>query len=179
MTSPKVGFFGPMKGLESAKHDVSVLPDGRIQATVEHETLRGVSIEMLRWWWENIDGTTTWNRNGFEGPPVPVYRYWHPFDHVRTTWVRKKYGPDGRLAAGSMIRIEEILGGRFPVQIGARVTRLDDSAFDFEVRFAGVVRGGVLDHRYEPTGDGCSFVTRLTLGVKPDWLDRFVKNIPE
>lgn len=162
---PKVGFFGPMKGLESARHDITILDDGRVQATIEHEPMRGVTPGMLRWWWENIDTTTTWNGSTFGGPPVPVYRYWHPFDHVRARWVRKISGSDGRLGPGSVIRIEENLGGQYDVRITAHVTRLDDRAFNFAVTHFGLLRSVETEHYYEPTDEGCSFRTRVTAGI--------------
>jgi hypothetical protein len=40
MSVPKMGFFGPMKGLDSAEHEVIVLDDGRVQATIEHDKMR-------------------------------------------------------------------------------------------------------------------------------------------
>lgn len=162
---PKIGFFGPMKGLDSAKHEITLLANGRVQATIEHDPMRGVSAEMLRWWWENIDTTTTWNGRTFGGPPVPVYRYWHPFDHIRAKWVRRVNGSDGRLGPGSLIRIEENLGGQYEVRIRAHVTRLDDHAFNFAVTVLGLLRPVETEHYYEPTRDGCSFMTRVTAGI--------------
>ena len=48
-SGPKTGFFGPMKGLDSARHTVERLAGGRLRASIEHDTMKGVSPEMLRW----------------------------------------------------------------------------------------------------------------------------------
>ena len=60
-SGPKTGFFGPMKGLHSARHTVEGLAGGRLRASIEHDTMKGVSPEMLRWWFENIDTWTRYN----------------------------------------------------------------------------------------------------------------------
>jgi len=62
-----------MKGLDSVRHRVERLSGGRLRASIEHGTMKGVSPEMLRWWFENIDTWTRYNGSDFTGPLVPVY----------------------------------------------------------------------------------------------------------
>ena len=177
----KLGFFGPMKTLDSAKTRLEELPDGRLRATIEHETMQGVTPEMLVWWFENSDGFTTWNGTDFSGTPVPVYRYWHPYDHIKTRWVKPVKRANGHLAPGSVLEIQENIGGVHEVRIRARVTRFDDRAFDFELALGGILRAGVLEHRYAPVDGGSSFTTCLcvgsTLPVVGPWLTRLVRKL--
>lgn len=163
--SPKRGFFGPMKVLDSAEHRIENLPDGRLRAWIRHDTMRGVTPAILRWWFEHIDAFTRFNGRDFTGPEVPVYRLWHPYDHIAVRWRRRVRGPDGRLAPGSVIHIEENLGGRYPVRATARVTRFDDAAFNFDLLLGGVIPAASLDHEYAPVDGGCSFYTCLTVGT--------------
>ena len=137
----KLGFFGPMKTLESATWDVEKLPGGGLRAWIDHQPMRGVTPAAIRWWFENIDTRTTYNGSDFNGPKVPAYRYWHPFDHIRVRWVKKVPGADGRIGPGSIIHIEETIGGRYPVDAKARVSRFDDEAFNFDLLVGGIAPG--------------------------------------
>jgi hypothetical protein len=154
-----------MKSLDSAEHSVERLPDGRLRAWIRHDTMKGVTPEILRWWFEHIDGFTTFNGEDFSGPEVPVYRYWHPFDHIAVSWARRVRGPDGHLAPGSVIYIQENIGARYPVRAKARVTRFDEEAFNFDLLLGGLIRVGSLDHEYAAVEGGCSFYTHLLIGT--------------
>jgi hypothetical protein len=160
---PKVGFFGPMKDLASAKQSVERLPTGQLRACIEHQPMPGVTPQMLRWWFEHIDEFTHYNGRDFTGPLVPNYRLWHPYDHIRVSWAKRVHDGEGRLTVGSIIAIEENLGGVLPVRAKARITKFDDEAFDFELS-AGPVATGHLLHRYAVTDAGCSFYTEMLLG---------------
>ena len=155
---PKTGFFGPMKSVDSARYTVERLPGGRLRATIEHDAMKRVSPAMLRWWFENIDTFTRYNGSDFTGPPVRVYRYWHPFDHITVRWRRRVYDR-GRLGPGSVIEIREDLGGKYPVRARARVTKFDDEAFNFDMLLGGFLRVGTLNHLYAEVEGGCSFYT--------------------
>jgi hypothetical protein len=114
----------------------------------------------------DLDTFTRFNGVDFSGPPVPVYRYWHPFDHIRFSWAHRVHDASGRLAPGSVVRIEENLGARFPVRSRARVSKFDDTAFNFELLVGGRVKAGHLLHEYAEVEDGCSFYTEMLLGVE-------------
>ncbi len=175
----KMGFFGPMKPLSSAEHSVEVLPDGRLCARIHHEPMKGVTAQMLRWWFENIDGFTRFNGRDFSGAPVPVYRLWHPYDHIQVSWARRKHDDSGRVTAGSIFRIEENLDGRLPVRAKVWISRFDDGACNFDLRLGGLISVGHLLHEYADTEDGCSFYTEMVLGSSMPLigplLNRFVR----
>ncbi|MDE2690718.1 MAG: hypothetical protein OXI49_09420 [Acidobacteriota bacterium] len=172
-SGPKTGFFGPMKGPDSARHTVERLTAGRLRASIEHDMMKGVSPEMLRWWFENIDTWTRYNGSDFNGPLVPVYRYWHPFDHIAVRWRRRVY-VRGRLGPGSVIEIHEDLAGKHPVRAKARVSRFDDEAFNFDLLLGGLLRVGSLDHLYAEVEGGCSFYTEARIGVRVPIIGRFL-----
>lgn len=67
----------PLKTLESAETSIKVLRNGQLEMTITHEVLHGVSPEMLRWWYSNVDGTMT-----YAGKTYPRYFVWHPLDHI-------------------------------------------------------------------------------------------------
>ena len=158
----KMGFFGAMKRLEDAESGIKPLPRGGVSAWIRHETMRGVTPAMMRWWFENIDQMTTYNGKDFSGPPVLAYRFWHPWDHIRTRWTKKRLGADGRIGVGSVIAIEEDVGGVYEVRVSATVSQFDDKAFNFDMKLLGM-RVGRLYHLYESVEGGASFYTELRL----------------
>ena len=170
---PKIGFFGPMKSADSARYGVEHLSGGRVRAWIEHDTIKGVTPEILRWWFENIDTWTRYNGNDFTGPSVPVYRYWHPFDHIAVRWRRRVY-VRGRLGPGSVIEIHEDIGGKHAVRAKARVSRFDDEAFNFDLLLGGLIRVGSLDHLYAEVEGGSSFFTEARIGVEVPIIGRIL-----
>jgi len=170
---PKIGFFGPMKSADSARYGVEHLSGGRLRAWIEHDTIKGVTPEILRWWFENIDTWTRYNGSDFTGPSVPVYRYWHPFDHIAVRWRRRVY-VRGRLGPGSVIEIHEDIGGKHAVRAKARASRFDDEAFNFDLLLGGLIRVGSLDHLYAEVEGGSSFYTEARVGVKVPIIGRLL-----
>ena len=72
---------------ESSAKWVDVSRDwrGRLTVRIEHDTIRGVTPAMLRWWFENLGRSTTWDGDGFTGPEVSFYHLWHHRDHIAVT----------------------------------------------------------------------------------------------
>ena len=172
----KNGFFGPMKGLDSAKHGLEELPGGCLRAWIEHDVMPGVTPEMLRWWFEHINTWTTFNGKDFNGLEVPVYRFWHPFDHIAVSWAKQVTGPDGRLGLGSIIAIQENIGARHEVRARALVTKFDEEAFNFDLLLGGI-RVGSLDHDSARVDGGSSFFTDLKVGVRWPLIGRLMTRL--
>jgi hypothetical protein len=166
-----------MKSIHSAKQAIEILPGGRVRASIQHDTMHGVTPEMVRWWFEHIDERTHFNGRDFSGPAVPAYRMWHPFDHIDVSWVRRVYDRSGRLAPGSVIRIEENIGARYPVRAKARVTKFDDGAFNFSPLLGGLIPVGTLIHEYAETERGCSFYTEMLIGTTLPLIGPFVNSL--
>ena len=164
-TGPKLGLFGPMKTLDSAQYGFEELPGGRFRAWIKHDTMKGVTPPILRWWFEHIDTFSSYNGQDFSGPPVPVYRFWHPFDHIAIRWAKRVHGLDGRLGPGSVIAIQENIAAKHPVRAKARVTRFDEEAFNFEPLLGGLLPVGQVVHEYAPVEDGVSFYTCVEIGI--------------
>ena len=80
----KNGFFGPMKGLDSAKHGLEEIPGGCLRAWIEHDVMTGVTPEMLRWWFELFYRSQGRRPLAFDRPPNhwahPQIRFQRPDD---------------------------------------------------------------------------------------------------
>ena len=157
----KIGFFGPMKSFDSAQTKFEKLPNGGMRATIYHEAMKGVTVEHLRWWFENIDKTTTFNGVDFNGIEIPRYHLWHPHDHIKVYWKKKILDENGRVSAGSVMHIKETFGGNL-IDESVLITRFDDQEYNFQLGMFGI-KGGELIHAYEDSPDGVLFMTQLTI----------------
>lgn len=94
---------------------------GQICVVLEHSLLRGVTSDMIAWWFRNFANlkVTLEDVEGYEGEKVPAYWLWHPSDHINAQFVGK-LGENGTARAGAKIRIKETMqynkyGFQFPV----------------------------------------------------------------
>jgi len=149
-----------MKPLESAKTAVTRLPDGRLQFSIVHDLLRGVTPAMLVWWFDNMDGE---HDVGFG--PAPRYRLWHPVDHVALTYV--KPARDGRrFGPGAQVRIQELFGARpeYAVDVVSTIEFLDETGFAHADRVLGRPVAE-LRYRFHADAAGTRYENTLTVGA--------------
>jgi|GEM_PF-1519694 len=142
--------------------------NGAILVQIDHDTIHHVTPEMMRWWFENMAGTTTWNGIDFSGPEIKSYHLWHHRDHVAVTPLT--HGRDGRENKGFLpgcdSKIEERFNEiHFHVNTRMHTTRLDDREFTFEIKFCGLTFGHIT-HLYAPEGDGISFYAETEIGSR-------------
>ena len=156
-----MGFFGLMRSLDSAKSSFEKIPGGGLKATVHHALLNNVKVKHLVWWFENIDGVTTYNGQDFNGLEVDVYRLWHPHDHIKVFWKKKLLSKQGRVLPGSVIRIKETFGG-YLIEENAFISRFDDEEYNFDFKKFGL-KVGELIHAYKEVKGGVKFTTEMTI----------------
>ena len=123
--------------------------------------MKGVTVEHLRWWFENIDKTTTYNGVDFNGLEIPRYHLWHPHDHIKVHWKKKLLDENGRVLPGSQMHIKETFGGHL-IDESVLITRFDDKEYNFELGMFGI-KGGELIHAYQNSPEGVLFMTQLTI----------------
>ena len=157
----KMGFFGLMRSLDSAESSFEKIPGGGLKATIHHALLNNVKIKHLVWWFENIDGVTTYNGQDFNGLEIDVYRLWHPHDHIKVVWKKKLLSPQGRVLPGSVLRIKETFGG-YLIEDNALISRFDDEEYNFDFKKFGF-KVGELIHAYKEVEGGVKFKTELTI----------------
>ena len=85
--------------------------------------------------------------------------------------------PVRKARTGSVIRIEENIGARYPVRAKARVTKFDDGAFNFSPLLGGLIPVGTLIHEYAETERGCSFYTEMLIGTTLPLIGPFVNSL--
>jgi hypothetical protein len=149
---------GPMKPLASARTTRTLLPTGQLQMTIEHDTIRGVTPQMLRWWLENLSLTMV-----YRGTTYPRYQLWHPRDHILLEIATRS--PSGGTGQGAFFRIVEAFAANpsFYVDSVVYVEKLDDEGISL-VRRQRDREFFRLDHRFGAVRDGASYRSRLVMG---------------
>jgi DAPG hydrolase PhiG domain len=156
---PPRNLLWSLKSLESAKTSLSYDEFGRTVIHIRHDPLKGVSPEMVAWWFGNIAGDME-----LEGTQLNKYLVWHPQDHI--LWELVQAGPDGRASAGAKFRIVEAFGRNpdFYVGITATVTRLDATGITL-VGFRLGQQISRLNHDFAAVDGGTQYVSTLTIGT--------------
>lgn len=157
------------KAISSAKWtDITRSKDGTILVQIEHDNIKGVTPEMMRWWFENLGRTTTWNGVDFNGPEVSFYHLWHHRDHIAVTPLTS--GPNGEtnhgFFPGAKSRIEEQFNDyNDKIHHVMLTTVLDDKEFTFLIKKWGMTVGRIT-HLYTPTTDGITFYAETEIGFR-------------
>lgn len=147
-----------MKTLNSAHTNFRRMPFGSYELTIEHSTVRGVSPEMLEWWFKNIGGNMRW-----QGEVYPRYIVWHPKDHIQ--WELAQPAPSGGAGVGAYFRIVEAFGAdpRMKVDSTELVTKLDHTGIHLIRRIAGLEIFS-LEHWFEAVPEGTRYTSRMQVG---------------
>jgi hypothetical protein len=149
----------PLKPLASAETSLSYDAFGRMVMRIRHDVLKGVSPEMVAWWFGNIGGDM-----GIEGARLNKYLAWHPQDHI--LWELAEPGPDGRASAGAKFRIVEAFGRNpdFYVDVIDTVTRLDATGITL-VGYRAGQQVTHLNHDFAAVDGGTQYLSTLTIGT--------------
>lgn len=158
----------PLRPVESAEVDIKVLRDGRRRISIEHAELRGVTPEMLVWWFGHIEGEME-----YAGRRWPRYLVWHPLDHISYEVVNRS---DRGVGPGTQLHIREAFQ-RNPanlLDVTATAERLDSEAAIIGSRMFGVPALRLIN-KFERTDTGTRYVAVMVIGTD-SWLGRWGLN---
>ncbi len=147
-----------LKPVESAATSLSYDEHGRMVMRIRHDVLKGISPDMLAWWFANIGGDMQ-----VGGSRMNKYLAWHPNDHI--AWELARPGLDGRASVGAQFHIVEAFG-RNPdhyIDVIDTVTRLDPSGFTGVSHMLGVEISR-LNHDFVAVEGGTQYLSTLTIG---------------
>lgn len=128
LTMPPAREFGWTLKPESSSHFAIHQRDGgQFCVVLNHALLRGVTAEMIYWWFERFTLLKVLlpDTPGYEGKVVPAYQLWHPIDHY-DAHLSGPVASDGRPRVGASIHIQEAMqydvhGWRFPVDTKVKI----------------------------------------------------------
>lgn len=90
----QVGRFVKISSSIALKAMTWAAKSGKTKAVVAEHELKGVTPEMITWWWDNIEDTER-------------YKLWHPKDHIAFEWVV----PPSAGHVGAIQKATEKVGG--------------------------------------------------------------------
>ena len=153
-----------LKPLGSARSGARRLPDGRLCYWIEHEPLKGVTPEMLAWWFSHLEGDVV-----IAGQRINRYRAWHPYDHVHASYARRR--PDGSIGPGAAIRLREYLGANraYAVDTLTDIEKLDAEGFIHNPRIHGIPGLARMEYEFKAVPEGTLFTNRLIIGGASGW----------
>lgn len=98
------------KPVSSSYFEIHEKDNGQFCVVLNHALLRGVSAEMIQWWFLNFTRLKIRLRDvpGYDGQQVPGYWLWHPVDHLSAE-LSGALGPGGVPQPGCSIRIREAM----------------------------------------------------------------------
>ena len=103
-------FGWPLKPTHSTEFEIIERPNGQFCVVLNHSLLRGVTSEMIYWWFLNFPNlhVTLEDVPGYDAQTVAGYLLWHPSDHCSAS-LSGKLGPKGISQAGAKIHIREAM----------------------------------------------------------------------
>lgn len=118
---PERQFGWNLKPTNSTEFEIIEKPTGQFCVVLNHALLRGVTSEMIFWWFQNFPNlkVTLKDISGYEEQVVPGYLLWHPSDHCSAD-LNGRLGPNNTSRAGAKIHIREAMqfntyGLKYPV----------------------------------------------------------------
>jgi DAPG hydrolase PhiG domain len=148
-----------MRSLSTAITGYSKNKNDVIHLHIEHGIVKGVTPEMLEWWFKNIGGEME-----YQGKRYQRYHVWHPLDHIH--WGLENQLPCGQVGVGSKFHIVEALGRNMDMLVNVvdTVKKLDKQGILLEGRLAGI-RISSLSHQFIAAGGGAKYISDLRIGV--------------
>jgi hypothetical protein len=159
----------PLRKQETADVSFAHLEDGRRHIVIRHAALKGVSAEMLAWWYGHIIGDMD-----YAGGRWPRYLVWHPLDHISYEMVRPSV--TGGIGPGARLHIREAFQ-RNPanlLDVSVTVERIGRDAAIIGNRVFGLSALRLINE-FQDAPAGASYVTDLTIG-DPGAIGRLVFN---
>jgi hypothetical protein len=158
-----------LRKVDSARVHVGRRVDGRLEARIAHAPLRGVTSEMLVWWFENFadgpdaieDDLSTRKTARVGDKDVPLYWLWHPIDHFMVQI--KRPAPNGApgLSEGARVVLKETI--LKTIEMNGLIDGMNRDGVHLTLK-RGPLRLGDLRHTFVDTEQGLEYRSRLIAG---------------
>jgi DAPG hydrolase PhiG domain len=148
-----------LKPVSSARATYQRLDNGQLKITLLHDLIKGVTPQMLLWWFRHMAGTMH-----YMGGEYQRYLVWHPYDHILFEVAQP--GPDGGAGPGATFHIVEAFGRNpdYLFETMARVEKLDETGITLvEQRLGSEVFR--LEHHFFPENAGTRYESYVTVGT--------------
>jgi DAPG hydrolase-like protein len=148
-----------LKPVSSARVTYQRLDNGQLKITLLHDLIKGVTPQMLLWWFRHMVGTMY-----YMGGEYQRYLVWHPYDHILFEVAQP--GPHGGAGPGATFHIVEAFGRNpdYLFETMARVEKLDETGITLVEHKLGneVIH---LEHHFFPEHVGTRYESYVTVGT--------------
>jgi hypothetical protein len=167
---PERDFGWNMKSIESAKTEFVIDKDGVFKLKIEHESICGVTPQMLFWWFNNLEGEMT-----YKGQKYPKYLVWHPKDHIHWSLAKRLHDKE---SADFHFRIVEAFDRNinFLVDSIELVEKLDETGIRL-VRKIGNMEVFTLEHSFIPNGNDTIYKSEMMVGINKKPFGKFFNTL--
>jgi hypothetical protein len=171
-----------LRKVDSARVYTGRRVDGRLEARIAHAPLRGVTSEMLVWWFENFadgpdaieDDLSTRKTARVGDKDVPFYWLWHPIDHfmVRITSPAPTGAPG--LSEGARVILKETI--LQTIEMSGLIDGMNRDGIHLTLK-RGPFRLGDLRHTFVDTEKGLEYRSRLIAGSTLPVVGRLINRV--
>jgi hypothetical protein len=183
MSDPKrYEYTYDLRKVDSARVHIGRRVDGRLEARIAHAPLRGVTSEMLVWWFENFaDGPaaieadlSTRKTARVGGKDVPLYWLWHPIDHFMVRITRPAPNGAPGLSEGARVILKETI--LETIEMNGLIDGMNRDGVHLTLK-RGPFRLGDLRHTFVDTEKGLEYRSRLIAGSTLPVVGRLINRI--
>ena len=128
-----------VRSLASATTEYNRTAEGTEQIIVRHETIRGVTTEMLEWWYLHFPYYAVKLRDGVA---ISAYTLWHPFDHRKAVVVQHSLSGQLGLARGAQLELHSRWGSENR-RTTLEVVRMDRAGLCMKIVHGSIIVGFV------------------------------------
>ena len=150
--------FWGYPSVKDATYKVEVMNDGKLLIELKHPILKGVTPEMLAWWYRYLgSGKVT-----IEGKVYDFYHLFHLSEHGQTRVVEPSFDGSEGMGVGSVVYRQEKFG-TFLSKGKGRVLAYSTNGFTV-TPILGPLELGKIEHTFEAVPEGTLYKVKTILG---------------
>lgn len=167
-----------MRKIDSAITDTSNIDGNRLEISIHHHVLSGVTPAMIVWWFKNFQEFPE-SRNAryvkYRGRKIPSFSFWHPFENIHCKIKKYGIGNSTGFSKGAEFEIEEKLGDdNFSSRV--HVDRIDESGLELS-SYKGLIKIAEFKHYFIESLNGTIYESSAVIGSYIPVFGRFITSL--
>jgi hypothetical protein len=162
--------------LEEATYSSEILSDGKLLIQIRHPLLKGVTPEMISWWYKNLAS----GKYSIQGVKYEFYHLFHLTEHGKTTVVKAATDGSAGMGKGATIYRQERFG-KFLSKGYGRVEEFSQNGF-VVTPIMGPLDLGRIEHQFISKEKGTYYTVRTVLGsdlpIIGSVINFYIRNCP-
>ncbi len=150
--------FWGYPNLSEAKYKTEIMDDGKVLIEIEHPVLKGVTPEMLSWWYRNLST----GKAVVQGKEYDYYHLFHLTEHGQTSVVEPATDGSNGMGVGAVMYRQE----RFGTHLSKGKGRVESYGVDgfVVIPVMGPLEFGRIEHTFLAQDGGTLYRVKSILG---------------